>query len=94
MKVKKAIEFLKAENIIRLRSAIDTDLLTENYKEIIKLLQQGEKYRQRWEKFKKKYGSAVYLHNYDDGLKELMNDFEQKYFPKEANNINENIKSG
>lgn len=37
-KLDKAIEFLEAENIIRRRSAIDIDILDENYNKVISLL--------------------------------------------------------
>ena len=40
-KYEKAIEFLEAENIIRRRSAIDKDLLNENYNNVISLLRKG-----------------------------------------------------
>ena len=49
--------------------------------EVISLLEQGEAYRQMWEKFYKEWGEyPIELHN----IAEFMEDIEQKYL-KEAN---------
>ena len=68
MNMKKAIKFL--ENHLK----IHKDWRDE---EILKCLKQGEKYQLMWERCKK--------HNsYDGYVGKIMNEFEQKYFPKES----------
>ena len=75
MNTTEAIEFLEAENIIRLRSAIDIELLTENYKRVILFLKQGEAYKTIF----KKITTNGYFSSIDT---RYLLELEQKYFPK------------
>ena len=61
----------------------------QNYRKIIKLLEEGEKYRQMWEELKEIF---IILHkDYETGEKYYagtimkcdIREIEQKYFPKE-----------
>ena len=90
MEVKEAIDFLERLQNPHLEWLKKHN---DNIDEIISLLQQGEKYRQMWEEFKKEYSidwnliELGYLDiQYADqkDLEITMNKFEQKYFPKEV----------
>ena len=76
MEVKEAIDRL--EDFISDFEAEGNRGMVEEYKEVIALLEQGEKYKKMWEEDAKDW-----LGN-DLDLKEWMNDTKQKYFPKEA----------
>jgi len=52
------------------------------FKDIVTLLQQGEKYRQMWEEFKI-YNSEVDEYIEAEYMLAQMKNVEQKYFPKE-----------
>ena len=84
MNTKEAIEFIKFHRILHY------DVTQEDgIDKVISLLQQGEKYEAIWKKFKKKYGN--YWGAFDvrepnsniTYIADLIDDFEQKYFPKE-----------
>jgi len=74
MNTQEAIEWLEVE-----KQMSYNDRTQKCTREVITLLQQGEKYRQMWEEFKGKargYNAINQIY--------LMEDLQQKYFPKEA----------
>ena len=83
MNIKDAIKFLeyqktdKVETIPPLRLGINDTL-----NNIITLLQQGEKYKQMWEKFKNRSGHNKIDHIFTEfiiTIEEAMESYEQKY---------------
>ena len=74
MDTNKAIEFLESE-----RNDYSYTVIRESYDQVISLLQQGEKYRQMWDGLKN-IGRGYVSPN----LRFLMQNIEDKYFPKEA----------
>jgi len=93
---KEVIEFLEEWNKFKpyRNSAMNITQLNKAMDSVIDLLQQGEKYRQMWEEMSNKYYST-YLYY----IGELMDEIEQKYFPKEnikevVRGITEQIKEG
>jgi len=99
MKTKEAIEFVSGHLGHRSDCAIynepafpagkcDCGFL-DNIQEVIELLQRGEKYEAMWNGLYAKYGE-VFLNDYRNPeilLEERMENLEQKYFPKESNNV-------
>lgn len=91
MKTKKAIEFCEymiERNVIEGRN--------EKYREMVILLQQGEKYEKMWEELYVEYGMCLIRKNDEEGymsniLYKILEELQQKYFPKESMNekINE-----
>ena len=92
MEVKEAIEFVKIHNTKKHFYTWER----EGFKKVISLLKQGEAlraenvelkaYRNIYEKIKKEYGSIMkvdYIHYSPTYLGEVMEELEQKYFPKE-----------
>ena len=108
MDIKKAIKFMRSQMYINLsythKEKDDGDMVkiknfTNKYDEVITLLQQGEKYREMWEKFR--YGLAhVNIGSYRDMsderrnkmtdldcVNEICKRLEQRYFPKLCSDI-------
>jgi len=99
MKTKEAIEFLEVEikclekeiEICNPNDDIDIQVIEANkniiikYNQVIILLQQGEKYRLMWEEFKKCCSLSIVFDGKLQNIKDKMNWFKQKYFPKETN---------
>jgi len=89
VKVKEAIEFInEAIEMARKGNIIPTlQECSNEFNQVISLLQQLDKYRQMWEEFKKKYGKFCF-NEFSDKPKlavwVMMDGFKQKYFPKEA----------
>ena len=54
----------------------------QNYRKIIKLLEEGEAYRQMWEELDHWYSDESCT-DYDWAVCNIMYKLEQKYFPKE-----------
>jgi len=81
MDTKEAIEFLEYLNITI--SASKYGEFNDNRKNIISLLQQGEKYRECWEKLKKWNGAEMinYRFGNPEYISTIMDKLEQKYFP-------------
>jgi len=88
MKVKEMIEWIEECKDQNLGEEYDNKKMSQ----IITLLQQGEKYQQMWEELFMEEGMLLTLQ--DDGysklLYKILEDLEQKYFPKGANNANNN----
>lgn len=97
VETKEEIEFI--ENILKSKRFVWGEYEYTFLKNIISLLQQGEKYREMWEEFVEEYGSYVAgnqtIEYKDDGKpknvtqwlfhtnKEFTDKIWQKYFPKE-----------
>jgi len=61
-------------------------LLTfEETHKVVECLREGEKYRQMWEEFKKCCSLSIVFDGKLQNIKDKMNWFEQKYFPKGDN---------
>ena len=91
MEVKEAIEFCKLEG-----SYCPQHYMRQNYYNIINLLQQGEKYRLILKDLDRQYGHYL-IGIKDNGeigtgytIRDFIEKVEQKYFPKEINNANNN----
>ena len=64
-----------------------------NYKNVIELLQRGEKFEAMWNHLYCEYGE-VFLNDYKNPeilLEERMENLEQKYFPKPSDNFTEKV---
>jgi len=91
MNTKEAIEFLKRYENLELYSDMG---YTNEVNEVIALLQQGERYRLMWFRFKKWIGNQSIndelLNKHNKKIQILMKEwFEQKYFPKETSDYKE-----
>ena len=98
MKTKEAIETLKTEikllgleiEICDPLDDIDTQIIPANkrfiieYKKIIALLQQGEKFKKMWGKLR----TDNYYHYRE--MQYFLDEIEQQYFPKEKTDVNNN----
>ena len=88
MNTKEAIDWIEDCKDQNLSEEYDNKKMNE----IVKLLKRGEKYRELWEEFKRKYKYYPMAKINKDGLLECttdnmlveynMDEFEQKYFPK------------
>jgi len=77
MEIKEAIEWLEANKYLT------------KYKEVIKLLQRGEKYGAMWEEMLHQVNQIHPLHLNGEDIRRIINDIIQKYFPKEVDNETE-----
>ena len=90
MEIKEAIEFVR--EIKHSGNGYGNSYISDfnKLKDIISLLQQGEKYRLMWEETKLQNYVCYRVFNnrkakklsYQIGISELMKDIEEKYFPK------------
>ena len=101
MNTKEAIEWI--EDLVNDYSEVEgNESIVDDFRKIIFLLQQGEKYRLMWKEIEKFYKDAVlplytetfenivnnvplvgYKFYYYKTLETILNDVEQKYFPKQ-----------
>jgi len=83
MDIKGAIEFLEYEKRIECGHATQSKL-AKDFNKVITLIRRGEKFEQMWEEFKICFGNDdIAISHGSTNIEELMDDFEQKFFPKE-----------
>ena len=89
--MKEHIKSLKELTLCRGHTLVISQETIDTIKELIVLLQQGEKYRLMWEELRHNYGWIGYEgiphinSNSIAYVSKIMDDVEQKYFPKETN---------
>ena len=80
MDTKEAIQFLEQ---LKISNVYTPESYRKHLKDTQELLQQGEKYRLMWEEFKKCCSLSIVFDGKLQNIKDKMNWFEQKYFPKQ-----------
>ncbi|MBA7576413.1 hypothetical protein ES695_21320 [Candidatus Atribacteria bacterium 1244-E10-H5-B2] len=86
MNTKESIKFIesrKPSNFtgMELNNVRTEKIIEDKLGEVVECLQRGGEYEQMWEKFKENNGS-VWGYGKGKYIRDLMSEFEEKYFPK------------